>query len=55
MEGDGDLEICIAFVDSILFKQDLLFIFADGGVGWGVTKLVVFCGRHTCMTPYGDI
>ena len=39
MEGDGDLEICIVFVDSIPFKQDLLFLFADGGGGVGGHKI----------------
>ena len=30
---------------------DLLFIFANGE-GKGVTKLVIHCGRHKCMTTY---
>ena len=33
----GELQICHMFVDSIVFKQkDLMFIFADGGGGWGL-------------------
>ena len=38
------------FADSIVFSTiDLLLIFAGGG-GWGVKKLIIFCGRHKWMT-----
>ena len=30
--------------------KDLLFIFADGGVGVGGPKTDLFCGRHKWMT-----
>ena len=52
---ERDLKICHMSADSFFFQtEDLLFNFADGGGGTGhgrVTKLVIFCGRHKCMTP----
>ena len=39
----------------LLNNIDLLLIFANGGGGggvgggWGVKKLVIFCGCHNCM------
>ena len=47
MEGGWEgLRICHAFMDSIAFKQEIF--------GCGVcvvTKLVIFCRSHKCMTP----
>lgn len=38
------------FAGSVFKKIDLLFIFADEGVGGG-HKTVIFHGRNKCMTP----
>ena len=47
----GDLKICHVLADSIVFKQIYYSFLRMEGKGVGVTKLVIFCGHHTCMTP----
>ena len=37
--------------DRTVMTGVLLFDFEDKWVRWGVTELVIFCGRHKSMTP----
>ena len=51
----GGLKICHMSADSFFFKNKRsIFHFCRWRVGhrtWGVTKFVIFCGRHKCITP----
>ena len=47
------LEILQNSQDSIVSKNRSIVHFYGWRV-WRVTKLVIFCGRHKCMTPRSD-
>ena len=46
------LEICHVFIDSNVFKIEVLLIFMDReGLVVGFKKFFIFNERHRCMTP----
>ena len=53
----GNLKICHMSADSFVFRQKIYCSFLQiEGVGYrtwgpGITKLIIFCGRHKFMTP----
>ena len=47
----GGLKICRVFMDSIVIQQHIYCLFLRMEVDARVKKLVIFCGRHTCMIP----
>ena len=51
----GAHNICHMSADSFVSKQKIYYLFLHmKGVGhraWGVTKLVIFCDHHKCVTP----
>ena len=52
MEGSGTgLKVCHVFADSFFFLKKRTIVHFAKKRGVGVTKLVIFWGRHKCMTP----
>ena len=47
--GWDGLKICQVFAD--FFQQKIFSFYFCRWRGLGVTQLVIFCGRHKCMTP----
>ena len=52
LEGGIYIEWCsftCLQISLVLNKRFIVYFY--GWEGWGVTKLVIFCGRHKCTTP----